>query len=72
VQPCDVFGLTILAQIIDLGIVVMHANIRRGDRVGAGFISVKDLDEVLKRLRLSRCGSGENGDGEGRHGHEFH
>ena len=72
VQPRGVFSLAVPAQIIDLGIVIMQANVCRGDRVSSKFVAVKGLDDVLKRLRLSRRGSSENGGDEGRSGHEFH
>jgi hypothetical protein len=72
VQPRDVFSLAISAQIVDPGIVVMDANVCRGDWVSSKFVAVKGLDDVLKRLRLSRRGSSENGGDEGRSGHEFH
>jgi hypothetical protein len=38
--------------VIDLGIAIMHANACRSDRMSSKFVVVKDLDEVLKRLRL--------------------
>ena len=70
VQPRDVLSLAVPAQIINLGIVIMHANLCRGDGVSSKFAVVKGLDDVLKRLRLS-WRSRENGGGEGRSGHEF-
>jgi hypothetical protein len=69
VQPRGVFSLAVSAQIIDLGIVIMHANACRGDRVRSKFVVVKGLDKVLKRLRLGRRGSHENGGDEGRSDH---
>jgi hypothetical protein len=69
VQPRGVFSLAVSAQIVDLGIVIMHANVCRGDRVSSKFVVVKGIDDVLKRLRLGRRGSRENGGGEGCSGH---
>jgi hypothetical protein len=69
VQPGSVFSLAVSAQIVDLGIVIMHANVCRGDRVSSKFVSVKGFNADLKRLRLGRRGSRENGSGEGRFGH---
>src|ERR1700730_6492418 len=70
-QARDVFSLAISAQIVDHGIVVMDANVCRGDWVSSKLVAVKGLDDVLKRLRLSRRGSSENGGDEGRSGHEL-
>ncbi|MGO9115849.1 MAG: hypothetical protein ACLP9L_42125, partial [Thermoguttaceae bacterium] len=72
VQPLDIFCLATSAQIIDLGIIIMHANVSRGDRVSPKFIIVKGLDDALKRLRLGRRSSRENCGGQRRSGHEFH
>jgi hypothetical protein len=69
VQPRGVFSLAVSAQIIDLGIIIMHTDLCRGDRVSLKFAVVKGLDEVLKRLRSGRCGSHEKGGDERRFGH---
>jgi hypothetical protein len=69
VQPRDVLSLAISAQIIDLGIVMMHANLCRGDWVASKF--ALGIDEVVKRLRRARRGSCENGGAKGRSDLEF-
>jgi hypothetical protein len=55
VEPRGVFSLAVPVQIIDLGILIMHANACRGDRLSSKLVVVKGLDEILKRLRLGRA-----------------
>jgi hypothetical protein len=62
-------SLAVSAQIIDLGVAIMHANACRGDRVNSKFVVVKSLDKGLKRLRLGRRGSRENDGDEGPSGY---
>ena len=62
-QARGVFRLAVSAQIIDLGMVIMHANVCRSDRISSKFVIVKGLDGALKRLCLGRRGSSENGGG---------
>jgi hypothetical protein len=72
VQPCNVFRLAIFTQIIDLGIVIMHADVCRRNRVSSKLVGIKGLNEVLKRLRLGCGGSRENSSGDSRCSYWFH